>query len=143
MEKNKNIWVLGDIHGQYEKLVKVIELSNIDKENDILITLGDIVDRGDDFVECIQELNTFKNHIPIRGNHDSVFLHYIKTGVHFLKQVLGLKNQLNNIFMRQIKERLKISLTNKFLIILIMKIDCLFMPALIQIIQLKTMQKIL
>lgn len=71
----------GDIHGEYDKLEKVLELSKFDYENDLLITLGDIVDRGRDWRRCLDILFKIKNRIDIRGNHDQVFLHYIKTGV--------------------------------------------------------------
>lgn len=46
------IWAIGDIHGQYEKLVKVLELAQVD-DNDTIIQLGDIVDRGPDPFKCI------------------------------------------------------------------------------------------
>jgi ribosomal protein S17 len=47
-KKMMNIFVIGDIHAEYQKLEEVIKKSNIDKENDMLITLGDVVDRGAD-----------------------------------------------------------------------------------------------
>lgn len=81
MIKEKNIWVLGDIHGAYKALQQVIQRSNIDKENDTLIFLGDITDGYSEVYECVEELLSFKNLISIRGNHDQWFLDFLKTGV--------------------------------------------------------------
>ena len=76
-----NIFVIGDIHAEYQKLEEVIKKSNIDKENDMLITLGDVVDRGADQVKVLDILMEFKNIVNVRGNHDLNFLNWINTGV--------------------------------------------------------------
>jgi len=63
-------FAIGDIHGNYKSLKQVIKESKIDKENDTLIVLGDVVDGYPDVVKVIDELLTFKNLIGILGNHD-------------------------------------------------------------------------
>lgn len=73
-------FAMGDIHGQYEKLKAVLKLCNFDFEKDKLIQLGDIVDRGPDPFMCIDLLQTIKNVVFIRGNHDAEFLNYLNTG---------------------------------------------------------------
>ena len=77
-----NTYVCGDIHGEYEKLKKALELVNFDFENDNLISLGDIVDRGPDSYACIELLLKVKNLISIRGNHDYEWYNYINTKKH-------------------------------------------------------------
>lgn len=72
-------WVIGDIHGEYDKLKTVIELANVDLDNDMVIQLGDIVDRGAEPFKCIDLLKTIKNIIFIKGNHDDEFLNMIET----------------------------------------------------------------
>jgi serine/threonine protein phosphatase 1 len=74
-----NTYVIGDVHGEYEKLKKALKLVNFDFENDTLISLGDIVDRGPDSYACIELLMTIKNLIAIRGNHDYEWYNYINT----------------------------------------------------------------
>src|SRR5688500_3405578 len=74
-------WVLGDIHGQYEALVQVLERSGFDSESDRLIFLGDVVDRGGRPFECIGELMKIRDKVLIRGNHDDNFYRYMVTGV--------------------------------------------------------------
>ena len=63
-------FAIGDIHGAHKALLQCIERSGIDKENDVLIFLGDIVDGWPEIPECIDTLLEFKNLIAIRGNHD-------------------------------------------------------------------------
>lgn len=70
-------WVIGDIHGEYEKFKIVLELVNFDFKNDILISLGDVVDRGYDSFACIELLLNVKNLISIRGNHDYEWYKFI------------------------------------------------------------------
>lgn len=66
-----NTWIIGDIHGEHEKLIKLLKLIKFDYENDTLIQLGDVVDRGPDSFSCVEELLKIKNLIAIRGNHDA------------------------------------------------------------------------
>lgn len=71
---------LGDIHGEYDKLCEVLEKSGIDKDNDLLIQVGDIVDRGPEPFKCYDKLLEFKNRILLMGNHDEALLSWIKSG---------------------------------------------------------------
>jgi serine/threonine protein phosphatase 1 len=68
-----NKYVLGDIHGNFLALQQCIKLSGIDKELDLLIVVGDVVDGLPQTKDCIEELLTFKNLIFIKGNHDEWF----------------------------------------------------------------------
>lgn len=77
-------FVIGDIHGNYKGLIQCLERSGFDYENDHLITLGDIVDRGPETYECIEELLKIKNRIDIKGNHDDVWEKWMHTGQHLL-----------------------------------------------------------
>lgn len=69
-------FVIGDIHGKYKKLKRVLQKSNFDFDNDMLISLGDIVDRGKNVKECFDLLFTIKNLIVVRGNHEDWCLNY-------------------------------------------------------------------
>lgn len=42
----KRIFVVGDIHGCFDELIELTEKVGL-KEEDVLISLGDIVDRGE------------------------------------------------------------------------------------------------
>lgn len=74
-------FVIGDIHGGYKALVQCLARSNFDKENDMLISLGDIADGWSQVPECIEELLTIKNLIAIEGNHDSWARQWLEFGI--------------------------------------------------------------
>lgn len=74
-------WILGDIHGQYDALLQVLERSRFDPSNDQLIFLGDVLDRGPKPFQCIDELLLIPNKVLIRGNHDENFHTFIQTGI--------------------------------------------------------------
>jgi serine/threonine protein phosphatase 1 len=79
-----NTYVIGDIHGAYKALIQCIERSGFNKEEDLLITLGDIVDSFPEvgqIKETVDELLTIKNRIDIRGNHDEWFIEFIDFSV--------------------------------------------------------------
>lgn len=62
-------YVLSDLHGQYEKYRKMLELIHF-SDRDELYVLGDIVDRGEGSVEILRDMSMRYNVFPILGNHD-------------------------------------------------------------------------
>jgi len=76
--------VMGDIHGEYDYLMDVLKKSKFDYENDLLIQIGDICDRGVDPFKCMDELLKIKNLILIKGNHDANFMEYYRSNKNFL-----------------------------------------------------------
>lgn len=73
-------FVIGDIHGQYGALKDCLTRIKFDYNNDNLISLGDLVDRGNYSFEVVQELLKIQHLILIRGNHDAGFLGWIESG---------------------------------------------------------------
>lgn len=71
--KYRNIWVVGDLHGCYTNLMKKLEAIGFDTKKDLLISVGDLVDRGTENVECL-ELITFPWFIAVRGNHEQMMI---------------------------------------------------------------------
>lgn len=74
-------FVIGDVHGAHLALIQVLERSGFDKENDLLITLGDIADGWPYVAECVELLLSLKR-IDIMGNHDEWFKHWLTGGTH-------------------------------------------------------------
>jgi serine/threonine protein phosphatase 1 len=81
-------FIVGDIHGSYLALVQVLERCGFDYENDLLITIGDIIDGWEDSFRTVEHLLTIKNRIDIIGNHDNFFRTFIELGIH--EQAWGL-----------------------------------------------------
>lgn len=75
-------FVIGDIHGAHLALEQCLERSGFDRENDLLITLGDICDGWAYVYECVEILLTIKKRIDLVGNHDEWFCRWLRTGIH-------------------------------------------------------------
>ncbi|CCD25537.1 protein-serine/threonine phosphatase NDAI_0F02190 [Naumovozyma dairenensis CBS 421] len=69
------IKIVGDIHGQFNDLLRILKLSGLPSQTNYLF-LGDYVDRGKQSLETILLLLSFKikypnNFFMLRGNHES------------------------------------------------------------------------
>ena len=78
----RRYFVVGDIHGCYLKLRKMLELLDwTPGGSDFLIFLGDYIDRGPQSYEVIDTLAELAQRAPnivtLMGNHEEVFLQYI------------------------------------------------------------------
>lgn len=72
------IYVVPDIHGEYNKLLNVMEkINKIRKPNETIVFLGDYIDRGDrskDVVNYMFEImSNDDNIVALLGNHDDEF----------------------------------------------------------------------
>jgi len=76
MMEYKRILAVGDVHGQYDKLVSLYSQLNFNPEEDLLIFLGDYIQGGDKPCEVLDWLmqHQQKNTIFIRGNTDQMIL---------------------------------------------------------------------
>lgn len=72
--------IVGDIHGNYRGFMQALERCEFDYDNDMLISIGDVVDGHCDSFEVVEELLKIKNLVAIRGNHDDWFYEWIRTG---------------------------------------------------------------
>lgn len=73
-------FVVSDVHGHYTELKNELEKNDFDKINDTLVVCGDLLDRGNENVKCIQYVNSLPSKVLIKGNHDynlekCLFLH--------------------------------------------------------------------
>ena len=62
-------YVMSDLHGQYEKYLQMLDMIHF-SDNDDLYILGDVVDRGPQSAELLQDMSMRMNVFPILGNHD-------------------------------------------------------------------------
>ena len=73
----ENKYTIGDIHGNVEALLELLNKVNFDYNKDLLISLGDLCDRGPNTWEVLETLLKIKNLILIIGNHDIWLLEYL------------------------------------------------------------------
>lgn len=82
-------FVVGDIHGELDRLKSCFKQVNFNKNEDRLISLGDLCDRGPNSWGVVEELLTIKNFIGVRGNHDDWFKEYLELGRQLVDELAG------------------------------------------------------
>lgn len=65
------LYAVGDIHGCYNLLMNRLNEIGFDFENDLLVAVGDLVDRGIQNIECVDLLNE-DWFTSVRGNHEDL-----------------------------------------------------------------------
>ena len=73
--------VHGDVHGMYEKLIKLMDKIRFNPDEDLLIFLGDYIDRGPDPGRCLQYIFALQQQYPdvvvcLMGNHEVMMSSY-------------------------------------------------------------------
>ena len=71
-----SIYAISDLHGCYEEFMEMLELIKFDPKTDKLYILGDVVDRGDRSLECLQYIMRTKSIHLLQGNHEVLMLDY-------------------------------------------------------------------
>lgn len=65
------IYVMSDLHGCFEEYKRMLEKIDF-KESDTLYVIGDIVDRGSQSIQILQDMMVRSNVFPILGNHEYI-----------------------------------------------------------------------
>lgn len=61
---------ISDVHGCYDKMIEALEDAGFIKEQDTLISIGDLFDRGDKSKEVLEYVMSCPHRILCMGNHD-------------------------------------------------------------------------
>jgi serine/threonine protein phosphatase 1 len=76
----RKIFAIGDIHGCFEKLSRLLERLPYDKNRDLLIFLGDYINRGPNSKKVVSLLCDLKRNgadiIALMGNHEYLLMEY-------------------------------------------------------------------
>lgn len=67
------IYVMSDIHGKLQLLLKMMEQLNL-QEEDTLYILGDVIDRGEDSIETLKYVMKHPRIKFLLGNHEDMML---------------------------------------------------------------------
>jgi serine/threonine protein phosphatase 1 len=77
----QKIFVIGDIHGCFDKLSALMDKIPINFKQDQLIFIGDYIDRGSSSLEVVDYLIDLKNRLPgtifLKGNHEDMLENYL------------------------------------------------------------------
>ena len=74
----EKVFAVGDIHGEYDLLKKLLDRWK--EEEETLVFLGDLGDRGPKSKECfllVQDLVTSNRAVCLSGNHEDIFLSWL------------------------------------------------------------------
>ena len=71
------IYVMSDIHGEYDKFKKMLKKIHF-SDQDTLFLLGDLIDRGNQVCELLLDLSSRRNVYPLFGNHELMALSILK-----------------------------------------------------------------
>jgi len=66
--------VVGDIHGEHEMLLRVLVSAQYDEARDILISAGDLIDRGPNCAEVVKFFIGHSRRFCVLGNHEGYLL---------------------------------------------------------------------
>ena len=70
----QKIFVIGDIHGCFDKLCALMDKIPINFSRDQLIFIGDYIDRGSGSIEVVDSLIDLQKQLPgplfLKGNHE-------------------------------------------------------------------------
>lgn len=73
-------FAIGDIHGSYRGMIQVLERAGFNKEEDLLIGIGDYVDGWSQSSSVITFLMELPNFLGVIGNHDYWASNWLKGG---------------------------------------------------------------
>lgn len=71
-------YVMSDLHGYYDKFIKMLSYIKFDSKQDVLYILGDVLDRGPDGIKILQYCMEKSNIFLIMGNHEEMLIDYIE-----------------------------------------------------------------
>lgn len=69
-------FIIGDLHGCYQQLMEKLSEVKFDVSIDRLFSVGDLIDRGPESLECLRLLSE-SWFFAVRGNHESMLLNYL------------------------------------------------------------------
>lgn len=81
--KNTRTLVISDIHGEYERLMSVLNKADYKPNKDKIVFIGDYIDRGPDSYKVVRYILQLKakykdNVVLLKGNHEDIACGYIK-----------------------------------------------------------------
>lgn len=79
------IYLIADIHGEYDLFIKLLAKINFNPAEDKLYILGDVVDRGKDPIKTLQYIYDNQDSIILlKGNHEQMMIDTIVNGNYYL-----------------------------------------------------------
>jgi serine/threonine protein phosphatase 1 len=71
-------YIVGDIHGAYDTLMQALAATGFDPEKDRLFSVGDLINRGKDSLDCLRLVEKPWFHM-VPGNHEIIAANYLES----------------------------------------------------------------
>ncbi len=79
---HKKIFAIGDIHGRLDHLMSLISIIPASPEDDLLVFIGDYIDRGPDGPDVVDYILALKKRfsrlVCLCGNHENMLLRFLE-----------------------------------------------------------------
>ena len=102
----KKIFAIGDIHGCYDRLKKLMGKIPIDFSRDTLVFIGDYIDRGSHSVDVVDYLIKLKKHFPetifLKGNHEDMLGKFLSGADRFSYLLNGGQQTLDSYLIKPV-----------------------------------------
>jgi serine/threonine protein phosphatase 1 len=72
-------FVIGDIHGCFDEVKRLMKVNKFNKKKDRLFSVGDLVDRGEQSLDALKWLKK-PWFFPVRGNHEQLAIDWSNGG---------------------------------------------------------------
>ena len=69
--------IVGDVHGCSDELLELLQKVDFDPDDDVLISVGDIIDRGPRIKDTVTYLRSLPRFHMVLGNHEDKFRRYL------------------------------------------------------------------
>lgn len=76
-DPSRRYLVVGDLHGRFETMTALLESAQYDPVHDVLLSVGDLIDRGPRSLEIIEFFKAPGRYV-VRGNHEQMVLDHSK-----------------------------------------------------------------
>jgi RNA ligase len=70
----RNYLVVGDVHGCFDELKELMDTVGFNKDEDVLVCVGDLIDRGPKIKEVIDLVRSLPRFFSVMGNHEEKML---------------------------------------------------------------------
>lgn len=84
----RNIWLVGDLHGCFARLAAALRERRFDPYQDLLLSVGDLIDRGPQSAQCLNLLRC-RWFYAVRGNHEQMALEALASSDMMLWEMNG------------------------------------------------------
>ena len=80
--EHERVFLVTDLHGNLKGLLKLLDKIGYDSSKDLLISLGDLIDRGDESLSLLMYFIDNPNRISLAGNHEDMMIDALFSKTH-------------------------------------------------------------